>query len=396
MAYTISQLKVWPFKPNRVAPITETLDWLTDVITAYRGDEQRVSLRAKPRRSFEYSSRVNAIDAQKLANVLWGWQSNNFALPVWNNRGELASSATIASTTLDVVTTDLGFVDGGFAVLFADSSNYELVQIDTVSSSSLALVSATTKLWVAGSKIYPAEVARLPIGVQSRQPTSVVTELTSMFSCDPIVTDPQLPIVAPSLTYGGFEVVMKKPNWAQPIDTTNDFDFAEIDYQTGAIARFDRYDTPKITKRYQWVLRDKSAMLDFRALICRLAGRFKSVWMPTWFGDFSLYSTELSSSTSIKVRSNEFQQMVGVDASLDTLMIIVSGNPVIKTINSVTLGASYTTLGLTSSIGVDLNQSNVSMISLIHLCRLAADRVTINHLTSEVATVDLNFTTVKA
>ena len=396
MTYTISQLKVWPFKPNRAEPITETLDWLTDVITSHRGDEQRISLRSKPRRAFEYSSRVTALDMQKLSNILWGWQSNVFALPVWNNSGELTANSAIGATTINVATTDLGFVDHGFAILFTDSSTFELVQIDTVSSSTLTLVSATTKAWVSGSKIYPAVVARLPMSVQSSQPTSVVSTIVSMFSCDPIDTDSQLPVVAPSVTYGGFEVVLKKSNWAQPVDTSNDFEFSEVDYQIGAIARFDNFDTPKITKRYQWVLRDHAAMLEFRALIGRLAGRFKSVWMPTWLGDFSLYSTELSSATSIKVKTNEFQQMVGVDAALDTLMIVVDGVPVIKTINAVTLGPSYTTLGLTSTIGVALNQSNVSTISLIHLCRLIADRVTINHLTSEVATVDLNFTTVKA
>lgn len=396
MAYTISQLKVWPFKPNRSTPVTESLDWLTDVLTAYRGDEQRISLRSKPRRSFEYSSRTNALDSQKLANILWGWQTKPFALPVWNNRGELSANATLGASSLDMATTDLGFTDGGFAVLFADSSNYELLQIDVVSPSAITLLTPLAKAWSTGAKIYPADVARLPTGVQSRQPTSLVSEIAVMFSCDPVETDPQLPIVAPSTTYGGYEVVLKKLNWAQPIDTGNDFNFAEIDYQTGNSARFDEFDTPKLNKRFQWVLKDRAAHLEFRALIARLAGRFKAVWMPTWLGDFSLYSTEVSTATSIKVKTNEFQQMVGVDPALDTIMIVVDGTPMFKTINAVTLGASFTTLGLTTTIGTALNQSNVSMISLIHLCRLTADRVTINHLTSEVATVDLNFTTVKA
>lgn len=396
MAYTINQLKVWPFKPNRSTPITETLDWLTDIVTAYRGDEQRISLRSKPRRGFEYFSRISGLDSQKLANILWGWQTQPFALPMWGDRCELTSSAPATSTSLQVATGGLGFTDGGFAVIFVDSSNFELVQIDVVAPTEVSLLSATAKSWSAGVSVYPIQVAFLPAGVPSRQPTSVTTEITASFACDPIQTDSNLPIVAPSVSYAGYEVVLKKANWAQPIDTTNDFDFAEVDYQTGGIARFDKYDTPKITKRFQWVLKDRLAHLEFRALIARLAGRFKSVWMPTWLGDFSLYSSELSSASSIKVKTNEFQQMVGLDPSLKTIMIVVNGAPIFKTINSVTLDTSFTTLGLTTSIGVALNQSNVSMISLIHLCRLAADRVTINHITSEVATVDLNFITVKA
>lgn len=396
MAYTINQLKVWPFKPNRSTPITETLDWLTDVITAYRGDEQRISLRSKPRRGFEYSCRVSNLESQRLANILWGWQSQPFALPLWDYVSDLSSAATIASSNLQLSTGGLGFTDGGIAVLFADSSNYELVQIDTVSPTEISLLSVTTKSWALGTKIYPVQVAFLAPSVSSRKPTSSVTEIVASFSCDPVQTDSNLPIVAPSVTYGGFEVVLKKLNWAQPIEVSNDFDFTEVDHQTGQIARFDRFDTPKITKRFQWVLKDRTAHMDFRALIARLSGRFKAVWMPSWLGDFTLYSTELSTATSIKVRTNEFQQMVGLDPSLKTIMIVVNGVPIFKTLSSVTLGASFTTLGLTSSIGVALNQTNVSIISLIHLCRLAADRVTINHITSEVSTVDLNFITVKA
>jgi hypothetical protein len=396
MAYTIGQLQVWPFKPNRTTPITETLDWLTDVIVAYRGDEQRIGLRAKPRRSFEYASRTSGSNSQRLGNILWGWQSKPFALPIWNNRGELSSSESVGSSVLDVITSNLGFSDGGFALIFSTPSSYELVQINGVTTTELSLVSPTTAAWSAGSHIYPVDVARLPLAVQSRQITSVTTEITSVFTCDSVVTNSNLPVVAPSLTYGGYEVVLKKQNWAQPIDTNHEFNFAEIDYQTGATARFDQYDTPKITKRYQWLLRNSQDQFDFRALITRLSGRLKAVYMPTWLGDFSLYSTELSTATSIKVKSNEFQQMVGVDPALDTIAIIVDGVPVIKTINAVTLGSSFTTLGLTTTIGVDLTQENVSMISLIRLCRLTADRVTINHLTSEVATVELNFTTVKA
>jgi hypothetical protein len=90
--------------------------------------------------------------------------------------------------------------------------------------------------------------------------------------------------------------------------------------------------------------------------------------------------------------------MVGTDPALKTIMILPkTGNPIIRLINSVGVDVlGFTTLGLDAAIGIDINSTTLKRLSLVHLCRLTTDRVTINYLSNSVATVDANFTLVKA
>ena len=47
------ELAILPYQAE--APVKESLEFLTDVITAYDATEERLQLRSKPRQSFNYS-----------------------------------------------------------------------------------------------------------------------------------------------------------------------------------------------------------------------------------------------------------------------------------------------------------------------------------------------------
>ena len=77
---------VFGLKPNWANGWLERLMWATDVLTARDGTEQRVGLRAKPRRSLEFSILVGSADAALLDVLLSAWQSRVYACLLYTSR----------------------------------------------------------------------------------------------------------------------------------------------------------------------------------------------------------------------------------------------------------------------------------------------------------------------
>lgn len=392
------RIVVWPFGPNWRQPMVESLDWLTDVFTSFNGNEQRRELRSKPRRMFEYTAWVKKADAAIMRNLLWGWQTRNFALPLWNDRTYLTAAAAAGTDLLSLDTSNRGFYKGGLLVLFNDALDYEVVEITTITSSSITLAKTLERSWPEQAQVYPINICRMPTNVSGRLLTDGVHETMVSFNADPLQTDPAIPVIAATTTHGPYEVVLRKPNWAQPVSFDSEYEYLPVDFQVGGTLAEQKREWPMIVRRFQWQLKSRAEVTQFRGLLGRLKGRLKPVYLPTWFDDFELYEPITASAVAIPVKNNEFLKMVGQDPALNTLMILVHGQePIIRTISTVGSDpGGYTVLGLNAAVGFDLNSTTLQRLSLVHLCRQATDRVTINWLTDSVATVEANFALVKA
>src|SRR5690606_31908687 len=149
-------------------------------------------------------------------------------------------------------------------------------------------------------------------------------------------TDLNIYLIAATYTHAGYEIILRKPNWAQPVQIENQFDYDVVDFQVGGVLSEQTREFPLITRRFQWVLKSRDEMNEFRGLLGRLKGRFKVAYLPTWFDDFELYADVTASAQSIPVKNNEFFKMVGEDPALNTVMILVQGQaPIIRSILTV-------------------------------------------------------------
>lgn len=391
------RIVVWPFPPNWVDPVEETLEFFTDIFTAYNGDEQRRALRSKPRRNIEYISLLKSRDAAISNNLLWGWQNRNFALPLWFDKTRLTVGAASGSLTLNADTIDRGFFNGGLILLYASSTDYEAIQIISFTTNSIQLSKGLERSWPANTLVFPINIAKLPRNVSSNRLTSGVLRLATSFQCDPVQTDPHLPVAAAPITHNGYEVILKRPNFAQPVDVSHDFEYDTVDFLIGNISSIPSHDHAKTVRRFQWTCRSHAEIREVRSLLGRLKGRAKAAYMPTWFEDFELYESEAIGAMGVRVLSNEFHKMVGNDPALNTLLIrLTDGTNIIRTIDSTGIDGEITTLGITAALTSNINKQNVRVMSLVHLCRLSADRTTIKWLTDGRATIDASFTLVKA
>lgn len=390
-----SRVLIWPFPPNWVDVFTEILEWKTDVLTAYSGVEQRRELRTIPRRYFEYSFQLKNLDARKIENLLFGWQSRNFAMPVWTDRSRLTSEVSIGDSSLFLPTDTYGFSSGGLAILFQDSENYESVTIDTISNDHLTLKYPTTKAWHIGTKVYPVVVGHLATSVSVQRYTNSLLRGKVNLMVSPSDTYANLPIASAAVIYDGLEVITQHPNWKEPIDNEFIREFTVADSGIGAVAYFDKEKTNKIVRPFAWLLKNRSSMVAFRKMLLRLRGQAKTCWIPSWHDDFTVTGITPNLSASLTVGGTEFANLVGVNTSRDRIMVVLNdGSVYYRKINNITIDGNNTVLGLDQHFSRSISPIDVKSIYLLLRCRLASDKVEIPWRTDGVADPQLTFVTV--
>ena len=153
----------FPFAPNMAQPINETFGYLTDILTAFTGMEQRVQLRAVPVGTISYSVFLNeARDAQMAAAILFGNQPRAFGVGRWQFQTPLAVDAIADDLGVYCATSDVPFEVGGLVMLWRDPYHWEIQTIASVEADHLVLTTGLQHSWSAGvTSVIPAVVGRL-------------------------------------------------------------------------------------------------------------------------------------------------------------------------------------------------------------------------------------------
>lgn len=396
MSVSGSRVTVWPFAPNWQTPVNEILEWKTQVIRSFDGSEQRRGLRTKARRSFSYYMSLSGDSAARFDNFLWGWQNRSFAMPVWMDKRRITSDVSIDATTISVNTTDRSFVAGGLAILFKDEVTYEIVEVLTVLANTLTLSRQTVQAWPVGTAIYPVVIGQLPSSVPVMRHSDRVISATVDFDCDPVSTNPYVPVVSASLTYDGVEVITRQPDWKSGVDNTSDFTYETLDMGTGAVIHYQTEQFPRIRRAYKWLLKSRESVRQMRELLGRTRGQLKSVYVPTWHHDLRVVVDIDESAVSIVVADNDFHLMVGVNAARDRLMLqLVDGTVFYRKILGTSKVAEGTMLTIDSAFGQDIPKTSVRNVFMLMRNRLATDKIELQWHTDSVVTTNTPFITVK-
>lgn len=381
------------FEPDWRDGLTETLSFLTDVIESIDGSEQRIALRTKPRRSFEYRYIVHGREWLRLQNALWGWHRYSFAIPVWTDAAPLTADVAIGAVSISVDTSSRGFVNGGQAIIFGSHDNYEVVQIDTVLSTSLALTRPTVGAWPKPTKVYPLVTAHMPVTAPASKQTDSVVIGSAIFDADVVTTDPRLPTVAAPVTYDGHEVISTSPDWAGGQEYSSVQSFGDVDNATGERTFFVTQTFARVQRSHRWLLNGRAEIDSFRALVKRLNGRQKSVYLPTFSNDMPLLASASASDTAITVDCPDFAKLVGTNPAYNHIMIErVDGGYSFHDIDAALENPDGSqAVGLSPPLPVTITPSSVRRISFMPLFRLQNDELVLNWLTDSVVTVDATF-----
>lgn len=375
------RITAWALTPDWSNGVNEKVGFLTDVLTAWSGKEQRRALRIAPRRKFAFSTFMQGQEKRFIENAMFSWTAQIWALPIFPDGQYLAHPIAGGDTAVTCDTVNRDFVAGGLAMVLTNAANYEVLQVDTVSSGSLGLTRTAVGNWGIGSKLYPVRASRMLTNPRfsrdAQQLASISPEFTVVEPCDwPAATG--LP------TYRGLPVLEDSPDMSKSNEAGYAREANITDYSTGAMEVDDTAQLGFPSNAHQWYLRGRSARAAFRSLLYLLKGRQGEIWVPSYDADMLAVSDISSSTTTITCEAAGVALYAAVQNRQDIRIELLSGAVFYRRVTGATAGGPPNTevVSIDSSLGVTVSIKSIRRISWMALSKLDADEIEIQHLTA--------------
>ncbi len=390
------RVMVFPFRPHWASPVEETLEHLTVLEVTYTGKEQVSELRVKPRRILQYNLRIHNDDVNLFDNLVYGWGGRLFSVPLWMEKTKLQSDAVAGALSLEVDSTFArSFRAGGTALLFKDSRENEVVEIEAVNGQTITLNRETTAAWPAGTLVIPLMVGALEANVPTTRITDTHVDAIVRFTSNPEDNYPRTEIVAASATYRGDELYLGETNWISPLAVTLETRERRAEGDGAGVFRLTRRAPfPLITRGFRWMAKDEAATESLRQFFARRRGRLKPVWMPSGTRDFALAEPANSAESTIYVRNTDYGGLVGMQAARrDIVILLRDGSYICRRITAYSIDhRGYGAITLDAALGVDISPQTVKKISYLGLYRLGSDSITFSWVTDASAVVETQLT----
>src|SRR6185369_16435753 len=162
--------------------------YLTTVIEARDGTEQRIQLLGQSIREIPLSSLVGSARevAETMVRFFTGGQMM-FGIPYWPDLTPLTAGVALGAATLPCDTTGRIFKAGDLIVVWQDSRTWESLTVQTVNPSSLVVTSPTTRAWTQGNTmVAPLLQARLSQAAEIAHPSMDISEDQAVFTTEPV------------------------------------------------------------------------------------------------------------------------------------------------------------------------------------------------------------------
>lgn len=368
------RIVVWPWVPQ--VDYMETLEWQTDVIQAFAG-EQRIALRAAPRQGFDHRYYLPSQDLARAQAVVGGWAHRLYGLPLFGE-ARTVGALTAGLTQLMVDTAHADYRAGGMACVWASVDQFEVVEIAQVLADRLVLVRPLTTSYAA-ARVMPLRIARTLHGVEFDR----VDGRNSFASARWSVTDnAELSGATTMDTYRGADVlplcrVMVSPisdHIARSVDVfDNGSGVMDTDVQTSYVARTSMATFHADTRAERWALR---VFLD------RIKGRRGAFWLVSGNADLQIAAPLSPAGNTLQVLPIGYPLYYGVT---DICILLNDGTRIYRRVTGGAAVGGLEHLALDAAPGVTIDASNVRRIMFMRLYRLDADTVEIHHPARDIA-----------
>jgi hypothetical protein len=404
LSITGTRIIIFPYPPQ--SSINERLEWLTDILKAADGSEQRHSLRVNPRQVIDYEFKVlDQSDINSIRNLMIDWTTRVFGVPIWWNEVSLAADVTALDTVINVRPGGLDTADfrpGGLALIYYEDED------GNRTTDALQVAS------VVGSTGSP-ESTQNQITFATPIQNSYDGELTTVVPVYPGIMTEGMNVVSNKIGdaafYSGTFNILDNQSVVRGVEPgdypeLNNFDgrptlilddtifingstFSEefkqkgqlVDFKTGAFFQLTQELKARRVTPFGWRVENEAAHWKLRALLFYLRGKQRTVWVPTWRQDFVVNTNIGNGSTTIDIENQEFYKFVeNVPPWAGLRLEQTNGTISYHRITSSDF-ISTTTERLTITPGVPnaILVAEVERVDLMVLSRLTDDKVTLLH-----------------
>lgn len=390
---TGQRITAWPWAADWSRPVTERLEWLTDVLRTADGSEQAIQLREWPRRTFEFAFGVDGAQRRTLEATLYGWGARVWALPVWTDGEDLQSQIAAGASSVLSDTDTRDYHASGLIIFLAESGKFEVAEVATVNPTGIDLKHPVQSTWPAGTRIYPARTARLQDKQLISRFTGAVGYGVARFQC----IEPAPGEAATETLYRGYPVMLQPTEWSQ--DPTSDYQrtLSELDGLTGGSIVDDETELPDIVTSYRFAMDGRAAIMAHRDFLFARAGRARRMWVPTFTPDIVPVANVGVSATNIDIERTEYTRFVGADVHRRDLRIELNVGTVLyrRIVGSSIIDDATERLTIDSALGVLVHPSDVSMVSYMALCRMESDAIELSWWSGQFAETQAAFRAIR-
>lgn len=364
---------IFAFSPDWSDAVVERYEFLTQIIEADDGSENRYRLRTNPRRSLEYRVLVESDDKRWLELYLWTWKARLFAVPIWTDCARTTALTPIGDFVVDVVTTDFtSFKVGGLAIFVIDQRTTEAVEISSVDPTSLTLIRATLQSWPTGTRIYPALTGRMVEDQSINQPTADITFASIKFD---FVDNDAIAAVDSPVGYQGDFVLEKVPNRVSDLSVKYQSKYGLVDFGISVPVVDDRSGYPDVVTGFDFVEETREQIWFWKEWMHSRAGKHSRFYFSSQSKDFFPLKAIASTDVGITVTDYEYRNFYDFALGKRDIAIFSTTGLVFyrRIVSAVSTTPGEEIIGIDSPTGTTIPLAQIKQIAFLHPCRMDAD-----------------------
>lgn len=374
------------FKDN----MTEALQWSTDILTSWDGQEQRVRRRLAPRQRLNVEAFLTASELRRIENLIYPALTSSWAVPLWFESRTADTTPLAGDTIINVDTRYADFRVGSLAILWAGPQTNDVVQIDAKTDSTLTLSSQLPNSYSSPPIVMPIRTARI-VG----QPQRIFSGFDGGLQVSLEVTDNIVLPTSPSASQFLSEDTWEEEPLKIGDQGAEDSYFQDITTQdegTGVVQLNTPWDFTQIARRFDLLFEGQQAAWEFREWLHRRSGRLVPFYSPSFEPNFILTSSG-TITTVLNVENDGYDlDRIGRD---HIVFRLTDGTFKYRTITNSEILPGDTEVQLTITPALNKTTAEIDEISFAGLKRLTADTASLTWLQNNVLSVTLSVTEIE-
>lgn len=401
---TGTRIIIFPYAPQ--SNIKETLKWVTDVLKAADGTEQRHALRKNPRQSLAYEIRADSyVEINSIRNLFIDWTTRVFGVPVWFYEQALNADVAVNDLTIFLrpgALENSDFRAGGLAMIFQEFEDgtfqLDALQIASIQNSAASPESTANSITFATAvqnnydgattTVVPVVACVLADGAKAgtNQGGNSVNYSMDFDALDNETSVPGVDVAGYNTLEDGNGnelLILEDRNFLLSGGLSESFQQVaqRIDFKVGRFQQLTQEKKARRVTPFTWRVESASEEWRIRALLYFLRGQLRDVWVPTWREDFIPVAPIGVSATNFDVENSGFAKYVAGALPWAALRLLdVNGNTTYHRITDATeVDDTTERIFITPATTLALTVAEVARIDLMILARQATDNVTLTH-----------------
>ncbi len=387
---------VMPWIHNWDSGITERISYLTDVIEAKSGKEQRIQLRGRARRQYEYNILLrDARERIRYRNLMSGWQHRTFAIGIWSDILPLGADYLIGETIINIDTRFRDYEVGSYCMLWRNSLTYEIIEIEALTASSITLAQPLLNNWLKDAIILPARLAYVgdeifkTVGITNSIETA--PQVWNLLNSEASVN--RNSALASPYTYLGYDVFIETHDYSEDYSAELYRPLRPIDFGIGNFQIDSRYAANRERQTMRLVFGSRANISAFMGFLEVRKGRKIPVWIPTFSPDMELIENIGDTATSFIITDIGYATFIAEHPTRNHLAFVKHDGTMIfrKIVDSADNGDGTESISIDTALGFNATPETFRYICFLRFCRMDSDSIEIAWDTSEIAQIQISF-----